>query len=55
MKTDEWLIKLVKAVGPEEAGEWLVEPQSELEGRTPLEAIRDGDRQEVSDLVDEWF
>ncbi len=41
-------------VDDEAAGRWLTSPQRRLEGRTPVEALRDGAFEEVEDAARAW-
>lgn len=47
-----WLSELVHFLEPEDAALWLAEPNPHLHGRTPLEAVRDGDQDDVAEAVE---
>lgn len=50
MKPD-WLQELLELYDNEGAAEWLKSPHTMLNGKTPFDAIRDGQEHEVSDIV----
>lgn len=49
----DWLSKLLEYFDDcQDVAEWLVESQHDLDGRSPLQAIREGDQALVVDLVE---
>lgn len=49
----DWLSDLIEFFGDcDDAADWLREPNDDLDGRSPLEAIRDGDQAEVVRAVE---
>lgn len=53
MEKEDWLGALVDCLGVDDAAEWLRDPCPELRHRAPLQAVADGDQQQVIDLVEQ--
>jgi uncharacterized protein (DUF2384 family) len=50
---NDWLSEILDYFGNcEDTADWLQEPAAELDGRTPLEAVRDGDQSLVAQWVE---
>lgn len=46
-----WLQELLELYDNDTAAKWLKSPHPMLNGKTPFDAIRDGQWQEVADIV----
>lgn len=55
LDASEWLGELVDYLGVDDAAEWLRDPCPELKHRSPLQAISDGDQEQVIGLVTEMI